>query len=117
MSNERSDYPPERLLRAVGPFAGELAVLSWADRLAAQGARLKPEHIERHRELCTEFLEESRKGEVRDAPDYRDLAERLGIDDLSDADAGYAASHLRLIKARGLDEREAAAQTAALFAG
>jgi poly(A) polymerase len=126
MSNERSDYPPDRLVRAVGPFAEELAVLSWADRLAAQGARLKPEHVERHRELCKEFLEESRAPEepqykdareFREPPDYRDLAERLGIAGLSEADAGYAASRLRLMLARGLDEREAAAQTAALFAG
>lgn len=129
MSNERSDYPPERLVRAAGPFAEELTVLSLADRLAARGARLKPEHIERHRELCTEFLEKSRAlggpeheedkdaREHREPADYRNLAERLGIAELPEADLGYAASQLRLMQARGLDEGKASAQTALLFAG
>ena len=37
MESEHTDYPPGRLARAAGPFGEELAVLSWADRLAAQG--------------------------------------------------------------------------------
>lgn len=118
MSNARSDYPPERLARAAGPFAGELAVLSWADRLAARGARLKPEHVERHRELCRSFLEESHAPEVAEIakePDYSGLAKQLGIPDAPEADAGYAASHLRLLAARGLDEEEALLQTATLL--
>jgi len=120
MSNPRSDYPPERLARAVGPFAEELAVLSWADRLAARGARLKPEHVERHRELCASFLQESRAPEVVSngaPPDYEALAGRLGLCGAAGAEAGYAASHLRLLTARGIPEREAAAQTAAMLAG
>lgn len=120
MSNPRSDYPPERLARAAGPFAEELAVLSWADRLAARGSRLKPEHVERHRELCSGFLEESRSlagTDFQATPDYPNLAERLGIPHGPEADTGYAASHLRLLTARGIAEKEAAAQTAAMFAG
>lgn len=122
MSNPRSDYPPERLARAAGPFAEELAVLSWADRLAARGARLKPEHVERHRELCATFLQESRRlGEKEPAaqspPDYRAVARRLGLAGEPEADAGYAASHLRLLQARGLTTDEAGAQVAAMFAG
>ena len=39
MESARTDYPPGRLARAAGPFGEELAVLSWADRLAAQGPR------------------------------------------------------------------------------
>lgn len=119
MSNLRSDYPPERLVRAVGPFSEELVVLSWADRLAARGARLKPEHVERHRELCASFLEESRSladKRARATPDYGALAERLGFTDAPEADAGYAASHLRLLMARGVGEKEATAQAAAMFA-
>lgn len=117
MSNPRSDYPPERLARAAGPFSEELAVLSWADRLAARGARLKPEHVERHRELCVEFLEESRGSRTPPAPpDYAALAKGLGRPGAPGADAGYAASHLRLLTARGLGEKEAAAQAAAMFA-
>lgn len=108
MSNARSDYPPRRLARAAGPFAGELAVLSWADRLAARGSRLKPEHVERHRELCASFLEESRLPDgAEEPPDYSGLAERLGVADAPKADAGYAASQLRLLAARGMDEGEA----------
>ncbi len=53
MGNPRPDYTPERPARAAGPFGEELAVLSWADRLAAQGPRLKEEYVERHRQLCT----------------------------------------------------------------
>lgn len=117
MSNPRSDYPPERLARAAGPFAEDLAVLSWADRLAARGARLKPEHVERHRELCQRFLAESRALAYPEPPDYDGLARRLGIPGAPGADAGYAASHLRLLVARGLDEDEAAAQVAGLLAG
>jgi poly(A) polymerase len=102
MGNPRSDYAPERLAWAAGPFGEELAVLSWADRLAAQGPRLKPEHVERHRELCAEFLHASRTlGPYRE-PDYEGLAARLNHPPT--ADAGYAASRARLLTARGLSE-------------
>ena len=100
MGNPRSDYAPERLVRAAGPFGEELAVLSWADRLAAQGPRLKPEHVERHRELCVEFLNASRTLGPYPEPDYEDLAARLN----HPPDAGYAASRARLLAARGLPE-------------
>ncbi len=102
MGNPRSDYAPERLARATGPFGEHLAVLSWADRLAAQGPRLKPEHLERHRELCVEFLNISRTLGPYPEPDYKDLAARLNHAPV--ADAGYAASRARLLAARGLAE-------------
>jgi len=105
MANPRSDYPPERLVRAAGPFGEELAVLSWADRLAAQGPRLKDEHIERHRDLCAEFLWLSRASGPHRDPDYNGLYVRLGLS--SEADAGYAASRVRLLISRGLGEGEA----------
>jgi poly(A) polymerase len=113
MNNPRSDYPPDRLARAAGPFGEELAVLSWADRLAAQGPRLKPEHLERHEELCVEFLRASREIGPHPEPDYAVLAEALAANlssSLSGADVGYAASCFRLLTARGLDEKTALAQ-------
>ena len=108
MKDHRTDYPPARLARAAGPFGEELAVLSWADRLAAQGPRLKPEHVERHRYLCAEFLRTSRTLGPYPGPDYRGLAGRLPPD-RSPSDVGYAASRLRLLVARGTDERTALA--------
>ena len=99
MDNPRSDYTPERLARAAGPFGEELAILCWADRFAAQGPRLKPEHIERHRELCVEFLRESRDLGPYPVPDYEDLAGHL--DHPPHADVGYAASRVRLLQAGG----------------
>ena len=117
MSNPRSDYPPERLVSAVGPFADELAVLSWTDRLAARGARLKPEHVERHRKLCEEFLSHSRARPAPSPPDYEALAGRLGLKHATEADAGYAAFHLRLLAARGVLEDEAETQVGAMLAG
>ena len=102
MASDHTDYPPTRLARAAGPFGEELAVLSWADRLAAQGPRLKPEHVERHRELCVEFLRTSRGLSPHPDPDYEELARRLPPD-RAPADAGYAASRLRLLMARGTD--------------
>lgn len=104
MADPRTDYPPERLARAAGPYGEELAVLSWADRLAAQGPRLKEEHIERHRALCVEFLEVSREFGPYDTPDYGGLAKRLGLPLENDARAGYAMSRLRLAASRGLGE-------------
>lgn len=98
MGNERSDYPPERLVRAAGPFGEELAILCWADRLAAQGPRLKEEHIERHRELCIEFLENYRDAGPYPETDYAELSERLGVP--TGADTGYAASRTRLLVSR-----------------
>lgn len=105
MDNPRSDYPPDRLVRAAGPFGEELAVLSWADRLAAQGPRLKEEHIERHRRLCLEFLRASRERGPHPVPNYEDLAEKLSLE--TQADAGHAASRLRLLQAGGLDAESA----------
>ena len=100
MGNPSTDYPPERLARAAGPFGEELAVLSWADRLAAQGPRLKPEHLRRHEELCTWFLRISRDLGPHPVPDYPTLQGKMPAP-ASDADVGYAASCLRLLAARG----------------
>jgi poly(A) polymerase len=108
MGNPRTDYPPERLARAAGPFGEELAVLSWADRLAAQGPRLKPEHLRRHEELCTWFLRISRGLAPHPLPDYAAL--EGSISSGSGADVGYAASHLRLLAARGKGEGDTPAQ-------
>ncbi len=113
MSNERSDYPPGRLVRAAGPFGEELAVLCWADRLAAQGPRLKEEHIERHRELCVEFLERYRDAGPHPEMDYAKLSDTLGLS--SEADAGYVAGRARLLVSRGLGEDEAIARVAGLL--
>jgi poly(A) polymerase len=115
MGNPRSDYTPERLVRAAGPFCEELAVLSWADRLAARGPRLKQEHIERHRELCVEFLRVSRDLGPHPEPDYEDLAGRLNHP--TGADVGYAASRMRLLTARGLAEDVAVRQVGAGLPG
>jgi poly(A) polymerase len=105
MGHPRTDYPPERLARAAGPFGEELAVLSWADRLAAQGPRLKPEHLRRHEELCTWFLRVSRELGPYPEPDYAALQEVLSC--ASGADVGSASSYLRLLVARGTDENSA----------
>jgi poly(A) polymerase len=105
MGNPRTDYPPERLARAAGPFGEELAVLSWADRLAAQGPRLKPEHLRRHEELCTWFLRVSRGLGPHPVPDY--AASEGTIPSGSGADIGYAASHHRLLAARGTGDNPA----------
>jgi poly(A) polymerase len=113
MKHPRTDYQPDRLVRAAGPFGKELAVLSWADRLAAQGPRLRPEHLERHEELCVEFLSASRALGPHPEPDYAELAEALGVSlpqSLAGADVGYAASLLRLLTARGLDQKAALAR-------
>jgi poly(A) polymerase len=112
MGNTRSDYSPERLARAAGPFGEELAVLSWADRLAARGPRLKEEHIERHRNLCVEFLRVSRDLGPYPEPDYESFARRMKVP--SGADAGYSASRVRLLIARGLSESEAVRHVAGL---
>jgi poly(A) polymerase len=110
MESDRTDYPPERLARAAGPFAEELAVLSWADRLAAQGPRLKPEHVERHEALCARFLNTSRALGPHPDPDYEGLAGRLSSEGpVEPADVGYAASRLRLLVARGMDGERASA--------
>ena len=105
MGNPRSDYPPERLALAAGPFGEELATLCWADRLAARGPRLGAEHIERHRELCLQFLRKSREFGPYPEPDYESLADRL--EHPSDADVGYAASRARLLCARGVEKDKA----------
>ena len=111
MGNPRTDYPPERLARAAGPFGEELAVLSWADRLAAQGPRLKPEHLRRHEDLCTWFLRVSRELGPYPDPDYATLQGALSC--TSGADVGYAASYLRLLVARGAGENSDIARLAA----
>jgi poly(A) polymerase len=108
MGHPRTDYPPERLARAAGPFGEELAVLSWADRLAAQGPRLKPEHLRRHEELCTRFLRVSR--ELGPHPDLDYAALEGVLSSASDADIGYAASYLRLLEARGTAEKSVLAR-------
>ena len=105
MGHPRTEHPPERLARAAGPFGEELAVLSWADRLAAQGPRLKPEHVRRHEELCTRFLRISRELGPYPDPDYAGLEGT--ISSTSGADVGYAASYFRLLMARGMDEKSA----------
>ncbi|HEX2728700.1 MAG TPA: HD domain-containing protein [Rubrobacteraceae bacterium] len=105
MANSRSDYPPDRLVRAAGPFGEALAVLSWADRLAAQGPRLKDEHVERHRDLCGDFLHASRRAGPHPAPDYEEISRGLKLS--SGADVGYAASRARLLASRGMDETAA----------
>jgi poly(A) polymerase len=111
MGNPRTDYPPERLARAAGPFGEELAVLSWADRLAAQGPRLKPEHLRRHKELCTWFLRVSRELGPYPDPDYAALQGVLSR--ASSVDIGYAASYLRLLLARGTGKNGDLARLAA----
>ena len=113
MKHPRTDYPPERLARAAGPFGEELAVLSWADRLAAQGPRLENKHLERHRSLCAEFLAVSRGIGPYPEPAYENLSCRLSL--LAGADAGYAASRLRALVAGGLGEEEAIARLALLL--
>jgi poly(A) polymerase len=116
MASHRTDYTPHRLARAAGPFGEELAVLSWADRLAARGPRLKREHLERHRELCVEFLRVSRELGPHPEPDYEELARRLSPDRaLAPADVGYAASTLRLLVARGMDGETALANASLLL--
>lgn len=102
MANSRSDYPPDRLVHAAGPFGEALAVLSWADRLAAQGPRLKDEHIERHRRLCGDFLHASRHAGPHPPPDYEGISRGLKLS--NGADVGYAASRARLLASRGMDE-------------
>jgi poly(A) polymerase len=106
MQNGRTDHPPERLVRAAGPFGEELAVLSLADRLAAQGPRLRPEHIERHVALCADFLAGSRRLGFHPEPDYEALADALPRE-AREADAGRAAAQARLLAARGLDPKAA----------
>ena len=117
MQNPRTDHPPDRLARAAGPFGEELAVLSLADRLAAQGPSLKPEHIDRHVALCADFLRTSRNLGPYPEPDYGALA--VNLPSGAPADAGQAASHARLLAARGLDpalaNRAALAQTLSLL--
>jgi poly(A) polymerase len=113
MGDPHSDYAPERLARAAGPFGEELAVLSWADRLAAQGPRLTPEHVERHRGLCVDFLHASRSLGPYPEPDYEGLATRLNHPPA--ADVGYAATRVRLLTACGLTEATAMHRTVGLI--
>ena len=113
MKNPRSDYPPGRLAGAAGPFGEELALLSWADRLAAQGPRLESKHLERHRALCAEFLEVSRSLGPYPEPGYEEISRRLRLP--ARADAGYAASRRRLLVAGGLDGEEALARVSLLL--
>jgi poly(A) polymerase len=112
MGSPRSAYPPDRLARAAGPFAEELAALSWADRLGAAGPKLKEEHVERHRALSEKFLAVSRALGPVPEPDYDALARRLGLP--AGAGIGHAASRLRLLGARGVDEAAALRYLAAI---
>jgi poly(A) polymerase len=115
MGSPRSGYPPERLARAAGPFGEELAALSWADRLGAAGPKLKDEHVERHRALSKQFLEVSRvlgSAGMTPEPDYGALARRL--ESSVEADVGYAASRIRLLRARGTDWEAALRHVAGL---
>ena len=105
MESSRSDHPPERLVRAAGSFGEELAVLCWSDRLAAQGPKLKEEHIERHLDLCSKFLKIYRGVEPSPEPDYETLAKDLELNIA--ADVGCAASRVRALEARGLKTEEA----------
>ncbi|MBA2376654.1 MAG: HD domain-containing protein [Actinomycetota bacterium] len=121
MASDRTDFPPNRLVRAAGPFGEELAVLSWADRLAAQGPRLRDEHIERHKNLCRDFLAASREAGPHPAPDYEKLREEFasgrpasgrphsGLSDSkpSDSEIGYAAARARLAASGGVGWKEA----------
>jgi poly(A) polymerase len=78
--------------------------------------RLKREHLERHRELCVEFLRVSRELGPHPEPDYGELARRLSPDrTLEPADVGYAASTLRLLVARGMDGETALANASLLL--
>ena len=116
MESEHTDYPPGRLARAAGPFGEELAVLSWADRLAAQGPRLRPEHVARHEKLCARFLGASRALGPHPDPDYGGLTREASPDgDAEPADVGYAASRLRLLAARGAGGERAFARVAWLL--
>lgn len=118
MTNERTDYPPERLVRAAGTFGEELAVITWSDRLAARGPRLKPEHIDRHRELCTGFLQTYRDAAPHDPTDYEQLAGQLNLEAETDAEVsagaevGYEASRRRLVRSRSLSGAAAPEHTA-----
>jgi poly(A) polymerase len=112
LNHRFTDYPAPRLARAAGPFGEELAVLCWADRLAAQGPKLKPEHLSRHRELCAGFLRASRELGPYPLPDYGELAGRLG---LGRTEAGFVASRIRLLEARGLKRREAVGLASGLY--
>lgn len=103
MAHDRTGYPPERLVRAAGPFAEELAVLSWADKLAARGPRLKDEHVERHRDLSSRFLDSGRAAAPHPSRTTR-VAGRLAL--YIPADVGYAASCLRLLSSGGTGEDE-----------
>lgn len=120
MHHERTDYPPERLAAAAGPFGEELAVLSWADRMAAQGPKLTGDHIRAHRDLCRGFLEESRAAGPHPGPDYEAVRKALrGLDtpvgpagDVPEAEVGYLAGRARLCAARGVAAEEALALVA-----
>jgi len=90
--------------------------LSLADRLTAQGPRLKPEHVERHEALCAGFLNESRALGPHPDSDYEGLSGRLSRSGLAHpADVGYAASRLRLLVARGMDGEKAIAEALRLL--
>lgn len=114
MASDRTDFPPDRLVRAAGPFGEGLAVLTWADRLAAQGPRLRDEHIERHKNLCRKFLEASREAGPHPAPNYGQLRTELAPEppapEPSESEIGYAAARLRLAASGGLGWKKALAR-------
>ncbi|AHY45966.1 HD domain [Rubrobacter radiotolerans] len=111
MESERTDYPPERLVPAAGAFGEELAVLSWADRLAAQGPNLQRKHLDRHRDLCTRFLAASREAGPHSEPDYAGIREDLGPG-APEPEVGLVAARARLYEVRGARPKEALAAAA-----
>ena len=110
MAYDFTDYPAPRLALAAGPFGEELAVLCLADRLAAQGPKLKPEQLELHRKLCRDFLRVSRESGPYPTPDYAALEAptEAGTEggagcETGPVAAGILASRRRLLEARGTD--------------
>ncbi len=74
---------------------------------------LRPEHVERHRGLCVDFLHASRTLGSYPEPDYEGLAARLNHPPA--ADVGYAATRVRLLTACGLTEDTAMRRTVGLM--
>jgi poly(A) polymerase len=115
MRSDRTDYHREAR-PGRRPLRGGLTVVSWADRLAAQCAHLKREHVERHEALCAKSLNPKQEPRASSRPELRGLTERLTRDDPAHpASVSYAASRLRLLVARGMDEQTALAEAPRLL--
>lgn len=71
-----------RYLRATGPYAGEVIVLSAADRIATAGPRTRRSQIDRHLALAREVMEvhlrERAEGPARPPLAGNELADALG---------------------------------------